>query len=108
LNRHGGKTRGFISFNHQGQMQPEQLRATVAELERQLSESASLDDQSRQALEQALRDIRSTLAEQTPLEQERHTLIGRLRFAVERFEGTHPTLTGTLTRLIDGLVEMGI
>jgi Domain of unknown function (DUF4404) len=88
-------------------MQPEQLRATLAELERQLSESASLDDPSRQALEQALRDIRATLAEQT-VQQERQTLIGRLRLAVERFEGTHPTLTGTLTRLIDGLVEMGI
>jgi hypothetical protein len=88
-------------------MQPEQLRATLAELERQLGESASLDDQSRQALEQALRDIRATLAEQT-VQQERQTLIGRLRLAVERFEGTHPTLTGTLTRLIDGLVEMGI
>jgi hypothetical protein len=89
-------------------MEPEKLRATVAELERQLSESQSLDDESRQALEQAIRDIRLSLEAQETGTPERHTLIGRLRSAVERFEGSHPTLTGTMMRLIDGLGEMGI
>jgi hypothetical protein len=89
-------------------MQPEKLRATVADLERQLSESPSLDAESRQALEQAIRDIRSTLAANETGAPETHTLVGRLRSAVEKFEGSHPTLTGTMMRLIDGLGEMGI
>lgn len=88
-------------------MQTEKLRATAAELERQLGES-SLDDESRQFLEQALRDIRAALETQQTGTSEQRTLIGRLRSAVERFEGSHPTLTGTLMRLIDGLGEMGI
>jgi uncharacterized protein DUF4404 len=89
-------------------MQPEQLRATAAELERQLGESQSLDDESRQFLEQALRDVRAALETQETGAPQRRTLIGRLRSGVERFEGSHPTLTGTLMRLIDGLGEMGI
>jgi hypothetical protein len=89
-------------------MQPENLRATVAELERQLAESKSLDDESRQALEQAILEIRAALEAHETGIPESHTLIGRLRSAVERFEGSHPTLTGTMMRLIDGLSEMGI
>jgi ABC-type transporter Mla subunit MlaD len=103
-----GETRGLITFKRQTQMQPENLRATLAELERQLGESKSLDDESRQVLEQAVRDIRSTLEAHETGTPETHTLIGRLRSAVERFEGSHPTLTGTMMRLIDGLGEMGI
>jgi signal transduction histidine kinase len=89
-------------------MHLEKLRAAVAELERQLGGSGTLDDESRQALQEALRDIRSALHEDQQTDAERQSLIERLRVAVERFEGAHPTLTGTFMRLIDGLGEMGI
>ena len=89
-------------------MDSQDLRTAVAELEHQLSTSSTLDAESREVLEQALQDIRAALKEQTNVDQQRQTLVGRLRLAVERFEGTHPTLTGTLMRLIDGLGEMGI
>ncbi len=89
-------------------MQVEKLRAAAAELERQLGSADTLDDQSRRVLEQALLDIRSALQETPQTDAERQSLLTRLNTAVEKFEGSHPTLTGTLMRLIDGLGEMGI
>jgi len=89
-------------------MQVEKLRAAVAELERQLSTSPSLDDASRQHLQQALADIRAALADEQTTDSQRQSLIQRLGVSVEKFEGSHPTLTGTLMRLIDGLQQLGI
>jgi|HubBroStandDraft_6_1064221.scaffolds.fasta_scaffold34700_2 hypothetical protein len=89
-------------------MHVEKLRETAAELERQLSSSANLDADSRAALELALFDIRAALEKEGQTSDGHQSLIDRLRVAVEKFEGSHPTLTGTLMRLIDGLGEMGI
>ncbi|HEX4071852.1 MAG TPA: DUF4404 family protein [Planctomycetaceae bacterium] len=89
-------------------MQVEKLRATVAELERQLGDSSSLDEASRQVLRQALADIRAALQDDQTTDLQRQSLIQRLGISVEKFEGSHPTLTGTLMRLIDGLRQMGI
>jgi hypothetical protein len=89
-------------------MHVEKLRETAAELERQLSSSPNLDADSRAALELALFDIRAALEKEGHTSDGHQSLIDRLRVAVEKFEGSHPTLTGTLMRLIDGLGEMGI
>ena len=89
-------------------MQVEKLRVAVAELERQLSTSQSLDDASRQLLQQALADIRAALEDEQTTDSQRQSLIQRLGVSVEKFEGSHPTLTGTLMRLIDGLQQLGI
>jgi hypothetical protein len=97
-----------ITLKERTHMQVEKLRAAVAELERQLATSSSLDDNSRQILDQALTDIRSALHEDEITKIDRQSLIQRLGVAVEMFEGTHPTVTGTLMRLVDGLREMGI
>jgi hypothetical protein len=89
-------------------MQVEKLRVAVAELERQLSTSPSLDDASRHVLQQALADIRAALEDEQTTDSQRQSLIQRLGVSVEKFEGSHPTLTGTLMRLIDGLQQLGI
>jgi signal transduction histidine kinase len=89
-------------------MHVEKLQAAVAELERHLGGSATLDDQSRQALQQALQEIRSAIAEDQQTDAQRQSLVERLQLAAEKFGGSHPTLTGTLMRLVDGLGEMGI
>lgn len=73
-----------------------------------MHESGTFDDESRRALQEALREIRSALQEDQQTDAERQSLIERLKVAVEKFEGSHPTLTGTFMRLIDGLGEMGI
>jgi signal transduction histidine kinase len=89
-------------------MHVEKLQDAVSELERQLHGSKTLDAESRQSLQQAVQDIRTALDAQQQTETQRQSLLDRLRLAVEKFEGSHPTLTGTLMRLIDGLGEMGI
>jgi len=89
-------------------MHIEKLQDAVSELERQLRGSQTLDEGSRQALQQAVQDIRAALDAEQQTEIQRQSLVERLRVAVEKFEGSHPTLTGTLMRLIDGLGEMGI
>jgi hypothetical protein len=89
-------------------MHVEKLQDAVSELERQLNGSKTLDAASRQALQQAVQDIRTALDAEQQTETQRQSLVDRLKLAVEKFEGSHPTLTGTLMRLIDGLGEMGI
>jgi hypothetical protein len=89
-------------------MHVEKLQDAVSELERQVQGSKTLDEGSRQALQQAVQDIRAALDADQQTETQRQSLIERLRVALEKFEGSHPTLTGTAMRLIDGLGEMGI
>jgi phosphoglycerate-specific signal transduction histidine kinase len=89
-------------------MSIEKLRTTVSELEQVLRGIKSLDKESRQALEQAVQEIRAALQQETQSEADRQSLVERLRESVERFESTHPSLTAVLGRLIDGLAQMGI
>jgi hypothetical protein len=39
---------------------------------------------------------------------EANSVMERLRQAAHEFEGSHPTITGIISRLIDGLGQMGI
>jgi phosphoglycerate-specific signal transduction histidine kinase len=89
-------------------MSIEKLRTTVSELEQVLRGIKSLDNESRQALEQAVQEIRAALQQETQSEVDRQSLVERLRESVERFESIHPSLTAVLGRLIDGLGQMGI
>jgi len=89
-------------------MSIEKLRTTVSELEQVLRGTKNLDKESRQILEQAVQEIRAALQPETRSETDRQSLIEGLRESVERFESTHPSLTAVLSRLIDGLAQMGI
>lgn len=89
-------------------MQIEKLRATVAELEQQLRELTSVDDESRQVLEDAVREIRATLREEDRTQIQQDSLAQRLSDLVQKFEGEHPTLTSIIGRIADGLGQMGI
>jgi len=86
----------------------EKLRATVLELEQELRTLQTVDDEARQVLEEAMREIRATLHDEEQAELQRQTLRDQLQTAAHEFEGSHPTLTGILSRLIDGLGQMGI
>lgn len=87
-------------------MDKPKLRATVAELEKEL-DSAELDDQSRQRLRQAVQDIRAALHEDE-VGLQSQSLIQRLSEVTAKFEGSHPELTSVVARLVDGLAQMGI
>ncbi|MBC8871054.1 MAG: DUF4404 family protein [Planctomycetes bacterium] len=88
--------------------QVEKLKATVTELEEELQSLETLDDEAREVLEEALREIQAALNEEESAELEAESLMDRLNDATHDFEGSHPTLTGIIGRLIDGLGQMGI
>jgi Domain of unknown function (DUF4404) len=85
----------------------DKLRATLAELETELQGLDSLDDQTREELADAAAEIAATLRRGSRSEattRVENSLQGRL---VE-FEASHPQLAGIVTRLIDGLGQLGI
>jgi chromosome segregation ATPase len=86
----------------------EKLKVTVAELEEELRSLETLDDETCEVLEEALREIQTALNPDEPAELEAESLMDRLNDATLEFEGSHPTLTGIISRLIDGLGQMGI
>jgi hypothetical protein len=86
----------------------QRLRTTVKELEDELHELDSIDDEARDVLRAAMEEIQVALqaASSTPLET--HSVSERLNGVARDFESSHPTLAGIINRLIDGLGQMGI
>jgi hypothetical protein len=87
----------------------EKLRATLRELKEELHSVPELDGQTRESLEEVVRDIHTSLhpaTETPPIEQQ--GLINRLRDVAQDFEESHPTLAGIVARMIDGLGQIGI
>jgi hypothetical protein len=103
----------------------EKLKAIVRELEIELRELSAVDEQAAELLQEAIREIQTVLQsrqldappaverEPEPLDEDLQpdpsdTVIDQLKHAAHQFEDSHPTLTGILSRLIDGLGQMGI
>jgi hypothetical protein len=84
------------------------IKATLAELEEELRTLPSVDHETRRVLEETVAEIQSALAPDEPGELESQSLIDRLSETTQQFEASHPTLSGIITRLIDGLGQMGI
>jgi septal ring factor EnvC (AmiA/AmiB activator) len=89
-------------------MSIEKLRATVSELEQELRALPTVDAEARSVLEEVVREIRAALRDSERGESQRRSPIAGLKDSVEKFEGSHPALTGILGRLIDGLAQLGI
>jgi hypothetical protein len=101
----------------------EKLKAIIRELETELHGLPAVDEQAAELLQDAIREIQSVLYlrqhERSPdgdpdlpagdsEAESADSLTDRLNQAAREFEGSHPTLTGILSRLIDGLGQMGI
>jgi chromosome segregation ATPase len=85
----------------------EKLRATLAELEAELEGLDSLDDQTREELADAAAEIASTLRRGKRSEATK-SVEDSLQNRLVEFEASHPQLAGIVTRLIDGLGQLGI
>jgi hypothetical protein len=85
----------------------EDLRRRLAELHAELERAEALDADSRAALEAVLRDIQGILA-RSGAQRGPASLSERLREAGRHFEGSHPTLTTVLGRVVDALAALGI
>jgi len=59
-------------------------------------------------LEQVVLDILLALHKAAPGQRPSQSLVDRLQAASQEFEDSHPTVTAILSRLIDGLGQMGI
>ena len=86
----------------------EQLQQTLDQLHEQLAAAgADLDQATQDRLQTALEEIKQTLG--VPTETEANdSVVERLREAEIQFEQSHPTLAGTVRRLVDVLAQMGI
>ena len=86
----------------------EKLRGIVKELEAELESLDPLDAESRQVLEEALEELRSALGQKDTASLESESLLQRLRDAEEHFQVSHPTISGLVLRMINGLGQLGI
>ena len=86
-------------------MSQQRLRETLAELRRELASTDAADDEARERVQQAARELDAWLERAEPPGE---SLPDRLREAVVRFEEEHPRLSATLQRVVDALSDLGI
>jgi hypothetical protein len=87
-------------------MNQDRLRTLLAELDRELKSTGSLDARSKELLEQVLADVRKL---DSPADAGRHqSAEGRLRKLVLQFESEHPRLSGAVAQVADALGKLGI
>lgn len=85
----------------------EKLRATLRELEAELAQLDALDEATRRELAAAAADISAALARgERPQDTERAQRW--LRDRLIEFEASHPQLAAVISRLLDGLAQLGI
>jgi len=91
-------------------MNDDELRQLLEELHQKIEATDSLDEQGREMLAHLSADIRSLL-ERTGDEQTTSETTGevnRLEESIRYFEVTHPTLTATLSQMLNILNNAGI
>jgi len=85
-------------------MDQKKLHALLAELDRELKATRTLDAQSQELLQRVLADIPAA-----PADAGGHrSAETRLRELVVRFESEHPQLSGTMAQVADALGKLGI
>ena len=92
------------------EQQTEKLRNAVRDLHEALESTQNMSPEVRGLLEGALDDVRAVLQKKTPGSATAPSGVTRSRLseAALSFEGTHPTLAGTVQSVIDALAQMGI
>lgn len=85
----------------------EKLRATLSELEKELASVDSLDDQAREQLADAAAEISATLRRGSRSERT-SSAEDSLKDRLVDFEASHPEVATLVSRLLDGLAQLGI
>ena len=88
-------------------MENQRLSKQLQELQTQLQQAKTLEQNDREALLQLVKDIQSTLV-RTGESGEYESAVQKLEDAVQRFEVTHPQMTAAMARVINSLSTMGI
>ena len=85
----------------------DKLRGALSELEAELRSTESLDDETREELASAATEIAASLRRGKRSEQTRRAE-DSLQNRLADFEAAYPQLAGIVTRLLDGLAQLGI
>jgi hypothetical protein len=90
-------------------MDEQELRKLLEQLHNEIEHTESVDDKGRDLLRDLGGDIRDLLARsgQENIDA-RPTLLTRLEESISYLEVTHPTLTNTLSKLMESLSNAGI
>jgi len=91
-------------------MNNDELRKLLEELHQKIESTDSVDEQGREMLNHLSKDIRNLLDRTGHGERRRDTSkeINRLEESIRYFEVTHPTLTATLSQMLNILNNAGI
>jgi len=92
-----------------GFMEQRRFREILEKLHRELHDTTSVDEKTKQLLQEVESDIQYILHESEGGEtRAHHTLNDRLKQAVGSLETTNPDLTETMRRVMNTLSNMGI
>jgi hypothetical protein len=84
------------------------LRTTLTQLEAELAALGTLDDATREQLADAAEEIAASLRRGGKRTTKRAGEQESLQDRLVEFEASHPQLAGVVTRLLDGLAQLGI
>jgi hypothetical protein len=86
----------------------EKLRTTLRDLAAELEALGTLDDATREQLATAAEEIAVSLRRGKPKSTAARAPDQSLQGRLADFEAAHPQLAGVVTRLLDGLAQLGI
>jgi DNA repair exonuclease SbcCD ATPase subunit len=86
----------------------EKLRATLRELEAELTQLQTLDEATRQELITAAAEISAALARGEGRSRAAQDAGRSLQDRLLAFEASHPQLSAVISRVLDGLAQLGI
>jgi len=90
-------------------MDNNELRTMLEQLHGEIEHTESVDEKGRELLREIGDDIRELLARSADEDaQAQDTLLRRLEDSISYLEVTHPVLTNTLSKLLEGLSNAGI
>ncbi len=90
-------------------MTDQKLRNLLEQLQSEIKQTQSVDDKGQEFLRDLDADIHELLARsEGERTQPQPSIVRRLQDSIDHFEATHPTLTATLSRMLDILNNAGI
>jgi hypothetical protein len=88
-------------------MDNNELRTMLEQLHGEIEHTESIDEKGRELLRDLAGDIRELLA-RTENEKAQPTMLKRLEDSISYLEVTHPTITNTLSKILESLSNAGI
>jgi hypothetical protein len=88
-------------------MDNNELRTMLEQLHGEIEHTDSVDEKGRELLRELGDDIRELLA-RSEGEQPQPSLLQRMEDSISYLEVTHPTITNTLSRILESLSNAGI